>query len=242
LAVLEAVVDSGQALSLSEVARKLALPVPTVHRLFAQLEERQLLKRALGSRRILPGPRLVDLGMRIVAAAVRADPVHQVLETLAAEIGENCQIGQVRGRDVVYLDSAHAVRPATLRFEPGHHAPIHCSSTGKLFLAELEPRDLDLWIADLSLTRATPSTITSAARLRSVLAEVRRRGWAATNEEFVPGVVGCAVPLRRAPKGELVAALGISVPAARVPFQDLERFIPHLKRTAERIARILRET
>jgi DNA-binding IclR family transcriptional regulator len=64
-----------------------------------------------------------------------------------------------------------------------------------------------------------------------LLEETRRRGWAKTNEEFVQGVVGCAVPIN-SPAGDLIACLGVSVPAARVSFADLDQLIDPLQNAA----------
>ena len=65
----------------------------------------------------------------------------------------------------------------------------------------------------------------------ALLEETRSKGWAKTNEEFVPGVVGCAVPIV-SPAGDLIACLGVSVPAARVGFAGLDAFISPLQDAA----------
>jgi len=65
-----------------------------------------------------------------------------------------------------------------------------------------------------------------------VLDETRRRGWAKTNEEYVKGVVGCAVPIL-SPDRELIACLGVSVPVARVSYIDLDHFIGPLQKAAD---------
>jgi DNA-binding IclR family transcriptional regulator len=61
----------------------------------------------------------------------------------------------------------------------------------------------------------TPRTITSRADLDAHLAEVRRRGYAITDEELEPGLVAVAAPVRR-DGGAVVAALSVSAPATRL--------------------------
>jgi hypothetical protein len=60
-------------------------------------------------------------------------------------------------------------------------------------------------------------------------------GWAVSNEEFSPGVVGCAVPIRL-PNGKLLAGLGVSVPSARTSFEKVTAFLPSLKAATREIA------
>jgi DNA-binding IclR family transcriptional regulator len=51
----------------------------------------------------------------------------------------------------------------------------------------------------------------------------------------VPGVVGCAVPVRLG-NGVLLAGLGVSVPSARMPFTKVKAFVPPLIAAAREIA------
>jgi DNA-binding IclR family transcriptional regulator len=71
--------------------------------------------------------------------------------------------------------------------------------------------------------------------LRTVVRGIRRNGWAASDEEFVPGVVGCAVPIRLG-NGVLLAGVGVSVPSARMPFAKVKAFVPPLIAAAREIA------
>jgi DNA-binding IclR family transcriptional regulator len=73
------------------------------------------------------------------------------------------------------------------------------------------------------MQRFTATTITDPDQLLELLAPTRAEGWARTNEEYVKGVVGCAVPIV-AHDGTLIACLGVSVAVARVSFVELERF------------------
>jgi IclR family acetate operon transcriptional repressor len=233
-AILAQLAAAARPTSMTDLAALCDMPVPTVHRLARQLEERGLVKRALGSRKLLVGPALVQLGVAATEAAIRSDHVHGILVTLAAKIGEPCQIGVRAGNEVVYVDTVRAARSAGLHFEQGRHAPIHSSSIGKIFLAEMPEEQFDLWLRNAELPRLTPATIVSARKMKSVVKEVRKNGWAASNEEFAPGVVGCAVPIRR-PDGSLIAGLGISVPSARASFDEVKSHVPLLQRAAREI-------
>ncbi len=235
LAVMSAVAAGQGALSVTEIAQHCQLPVPTVHRIVAQLEQRDLLKRAWGTKKLLVGAQLVRLGAAAVQASMRFDGVHQALAALASEIGEHCQLGVRSGNDVIYTMTVRAARAAGLHFEQGNKAPLYCSSTGKLFLADMSADEFDHWLESTPRTALTRRTLIAERALRIAVASVRRDGWAASNEEMADGVVGCAVPVRLA-DGSLVAGLGISVPSARRSFGDLKDFRPMMERSAARIA------
>ena len=235
VALLSVLATEARPLTVTELAARCGYPVPTVHRLVAQLERRRLVRRALGSKKVLVGPALVRLGTAVVDAAMKSDRVHQVLVALAGSLREPCHLGVRSGDEIVYVDSARTVRSSGLQFEEGRRAPIHCTSIGKLFLADLTDEDLEWWLGHAEITKVAPASITSKQKLKAVIREVRQSGWAASNEEFAPGVVGCAVPVRLG-SGELLAGLGVSVPSARTSFSKLRSFVPALRAAAADIA------
>lgn len=238
LAILGAVAAADGALSMTDIAHRCGLPLPTVHRIVAQLEQRALLKRVVGSKRLLVGPSLVKLGAEAVEAATRSDQVHRILESLANQLGEHCQLGMRSGNEVIYSDTVRASRSTGLHFEQGNRAPLHCCSTGKLFLADMELDELEVWLKSAPRPALTQHTLVSERALKAAIKAVREQGWAASNEEMAVGVVGCAVPVRIS-NGTLVAALGISVPSARTPFSELEKFQPSMQRAALALAKAI---
>lgn len=166
---------------------------------------------------------------------MRSDRAHQILLGLAGELGEPCHLGVRSADEIVYVDAARTKRSAGLQFEPGRRAPMHCTSIGKIYLADLSEEELAWWLTHTDLPKLARATITSKPKLRSVVGEARKNGWAASIEEFAPGVVGCAVPVRLG-NGKLLAGLGVSVPSARTTFSKLKAFVPVLKNAAHQIA------
>lgn len=239
-AVIDCIVESRVPLSVTEIAARLGLPVPTVHRIAMQLTERGYLRRALGSKRFRMGPRLAVLGIRVVGSVFAADRPHAFLVALARRLGEHCQIGIVTDDEVIYVDSASPDRDTGLQFRPGHSAPIYCTSIGKLHLAQLDDDDLTHVLTAIHYKRFTPTTICQSRALLLETQRVRKRGWAATNGEYTPGVVGCAVPIVGA-SGRLIAGLGLSAPQAHMAFANVRTVIPAMQDAAVRIGDAVRE-
>ena len=231
IAILVFVAEQKKALSAAEIAAALSLPLPTAHRLIGNLENRGLIQKALGTKRYVVGSKLVTLSAKTIGAAFRSVRRHAVLSAVADRIGEQCEIGVVRDHVVVYVDSVRSKQQQGLQFNPGDAAPLHCTSTGKIYMSRLPAKVRQRLVHSLSLVRYTPTTIADPEKLLALLEETRRRGWAKTNEEFVQGVVGCAVPIV-SPAGDLIACLGVSVPVARVGFAGLDSFISPLQDAA----------
>lgn len=119
LAVLALVAERRRGIAVAELAEALGLTPPTAHRVAAGLVEAGWLQRGLGSKRLVVGPRLVELAFRTTAATFGDGVRHAVMQGLADELGEQVELGAVRGGQVVYFATARSVRPASLQFEPG---------------------------------------------------------------------------------------------------------------------------
>jgi DNA-binding IclR family transcriptional regulator len=237
--VIDAIIDGARPMTLAEIGNAAGLPAPTVHRLVGTLEERGLVKRATGSRKhLLAGPRLIGLGRRILETTVVADEPHRILERLAVELDEHCQIGTLVDGEVRYIDSVRARRTSGLHLEQGKSAPLHCTSMGKLFLASMNDAAFRDWLDTRTLERMTAATLTDRKALRRHIETVRQAGWASSNEEYAAGVVGCAVLVPDGSDRPLFA-LGISAPTARISHDMLQSFVAPLRDAAAGIAQVI---
>jgi len=183
----------------------------------------------------VPGARMVQLGLGIVAASMLRAPRHAILESLSQQIGETCNFGVMTGSHVVYLDRVESAWPFGLRFEPGSRVPLHCTSMGKLFLSQLPEQKRALLLRSIPLYRYTENTIVDAARLDAELAKIQSSQVSIDNQEFLAGVVCVAVPVRDA-GGQPVAALAVSAPLARMTLEQGLQHVPLLQVAAERLA------
>jgi DNA-binding IclR family transcriptional regulator len=159
VAILEAMATARRPLGVSELGALLGLPKPTAHRIVRMLESEGLLQREPGSRRFVPGARMVQLGLGIVAASMLRAPRHAILEALSQKIGETCNFGVMTGSHVVYLDRVESAWPFGLRFEPGSRVPLHCTSMGKLFLSQLPAKKRALLLRSIPLYRYTETPL-----------------------------------------------------------------------------------
>lgn len=239
-AVLNAVAERGRPVAVSEIAETVGLAVPTAHRIVAGLEQQGLLQRGVDPKRLVVGPALISLGFKVAIATFHDAHRHAILQRLAEGLGEQVELGVIRGNVVVYLDSVRSSHPAGLQIEPGLRAPLHCTSTGKLHLGFLPPGARERLVRSLPLTRHTPRTIVEPGDLLETARKARKDGFAATVEEFVAGVVGCAVPVLDG-SGNMVAGLGVTAPAARLDTAGIEKHLTTLRLAAECLAASFQE-
>jgi IclR family acetate operon transcriptional repressor len=160
------------------------------------------------------GSEAVRLGMAALTSleVTRVAPPH--LRALADRTQETVNLAVVDGDAVVYIHKEGTLA-VKMSAQLGARRPLHCTALGKAYLAALPPRELEARLAGLELARFTAATVTDPAALGAEIDRVRRRGWAADEEEVEEGVycLGAAVrDHRQLP----VAAISIAGPAYRV--------------------------
>lgn len=238
LKLLGLLAAEGRPLSLAELTHELGLPKGTVHRLCANLVASRHLLRDVDERSFVVGPELQRLAFNTLNHASLTGARHGVLKDLVHDIGETCNLTTLDGTEVLYLDRVEARRPLRLTIDVGEHVPLHCTASGKLFLAYLPRRQRDAMIGRLALPALTPATLTDAASLRAECDEIVQIGFARDREEFVAGLIALAVPVRDG-DGAVRAGISVHAPTARLSLSDAEARIDHLRRAAARMSRLL---
>jgi IclR family transcriptional regulator, acetate operon repressor len=241
-AVLEHVAGSRAPVDVLDIIASLKLPKATAYRLVDWFVTQGYLSREPARRRLIIGPKFTNLAFGALSSSMRHDTPHVVLQRLVHTLNETCNIGTLLNGEVVYLDRVEAEHwPLRLHYTVGSRVPLHCSAIGKLFLAlAAAPRRRRL-LQSLELRRFTDSTITDSARLETELRQIRREQVSFDREEYLVGVVCMAVPVI-GKNGEMLAALAIQAPQARMNVQTARRHLPALQHAAAELAEIFQET
>lgn len=238
-ALLEILAREARSLTLAEAVAASGWPKPSVHRLLAQLESGGLLNREPDGRRYALAPRLLRLAEATLAGSAQQGVRHAVLRQLVADIGESCNLTTLSGAEVVYLDRIESAFPLQLHLRPGTRVPAHCSASGKLILAHMQPRQRAEILRGLPLARYTATTLTSSAALEEEFVRIRKIGYAVDAEEFVDGLVCAAVPVFTNDGRQVRCAVALQAPVARMTLVQAIEKVPRLNEAAQALARTL---
>jgi DNA-binding IclR family transcriptional regulator len=233
--IVEKIVQADRPVSSAFLAEELDLPKATVHRIAQQLEEEGLLQREPGGRRFTGGKRLRELAMTTLSNAVIGAPRRAILEALSQEVGETCNLTMLDGSEIVYLDRIETNWPYRIHLPVGSHLPLHCTATGKLFLANMRPAARRRLIDSLSLSRHTDLTITNAEQLEQQLDKIANEGVGYDTGEYLEGMIAIAVPVI-GEDGQMCFAIAIHAPSARKSIDELRQYLPIMRRAAARMA------
>lgn len=236
-ALLEVVASKDQFFSLQGLAEETGIPKPTLHRMLQQLESAGLLERSGDSRRYGTGVRLRKLAESLLLNDTFHGARHSVLRSLVNEIGESCNLTALSGSEVMYLDRVETPAPLRFYLHSGSRVPVHCSASGKLFLASMTPVQRQRLLGHAPLEAFTPKTLTHLEALEEEIKQVKRQGFALDNEEFLPGLM-CVAVLVPSPEGRSNLCVAVQAPIMRLTPDKALGLLPALQRAADALSQI----
>lgn len=220
LVLLEAMARSEKGCGVSELAVQLDLNKSNVHRLLAALVHQGFAQKNADTNRYELTMKLWELGSRTANKLdVRVESL-PFMKQLAEQTQETVHLSVLDGPEVLYIEKIDSPQPVRAYTTIGGRAPAQCVATGKALLAWAD--EATLLAVKNRFKSHTDKSIVRLGDLRKQLDDVRAKGYAVNTGEWREQVVGAAAPIQDA-TGRVVAALGISGPADRLPQALLEQ-------------------
>ena len=220
LAVIRAFSREHAALSLSDIARSAGVPAATARRCLLTLEELGYLTR--NGRSFLLRPKVLELG----AAYLESMNIEQLtkthLEELARGTSDSAALCVLDGMEIVYVARTSVRTLMRLEAHVGSRFPAHATSTGRVLLAGVSPDRLQWYFNGARFAALTERTVTDPKKLRELIDDSRRNGYATVADELAHGVIALAVPVFDQ-QGRVVAALNSSSHSRKITKAKLVR-------------------
>lgn len=202
LAMLEAFTPSTPDLSLSELARRAGVSLPTAHRRAAELVAWGALERGADGRYRI-GLRLWEVASLAPRGLGLRDAAMPFLEDLYEVTHENVQLAVREGLELVFVERIAGRYAVPVLTRVGGRFALHATGVGLVLLAHA-PAEVQEQALASPLHAYTPKTITEPDRLREVLAAVRRNGYAVSDGQVTLDALSVAAPIRG--RGDAVVA------------------------------------
>lgn len=213
--LIDVLASREEAISLKEISERTGLHPSTAHRILNDLTIGRFVDRPeSGTYRL--GMRLLELGNLVKARLSIRDAALAPMRELHRQIQQPVNLSMRQGDEIIYVERAYSERSGMQVVRAiGGRAPLHLTSTGKLFLAADDPQRVRAYALRTGLPGQTRNSITQLATLERELAKSRQSGIARDNEELELGV-RCIAAGVYDDQGRLVAGLSISAPADRI--------------------------
>lgn len=237
LQVIEAFDQERARLTISEVAQRTGLTRAAARRYLITLAHLGYVRHE--QKLFSLTPKVLRLGQSYLHSARLPRIVQPLLYRLAYALEEAASAGVLDHDELVCVAAVSAGRVVSATLQPGTRVPAFCTANGRVLLASLTQEQVAAMLERLQPEPITAYTIVNKERLLLEIARTRAQGYAIVDQELELGLRTIAVPLRNF-RGDTVAAMNISVHAARVPVEEIvERCLPALLKAQVELAALL---
>jgi DNA-binding IclR family transcriptional regulator len=238
LSVLDLLEKSSEGLGVREIARRVSLSPSIVQRLIGTLLEFGYVERSTDGQRYRIGYRAFQVGRSYLAQNDLHTASLPELRELAERHHVNAYLGVLRDRSVVYLEALQSRGPIAITSAPGSQGWLHSTAFGKALLAELSDAEVAALLGPEPFHPLTRKTKTKLRPLLKELQEVRRLGYAMSDEENLVDVFAAGAAVRDA-SGRAIAAISGAVPRNQMGRSEIDKLCRLVAGAAERISRRL---
>jgi IclR family pca regulon transcriptional regulator len=220
--VLEAFTAQEPELTMAEVARKAKVDNATAFRFLNTLVGSGYVERVPDAKLFRLTTKVLDLGFNAIARSDLRTQARPILRNLVGEINEAASVGVLDGSNILYVERIQAgLARLGVDMRIGSRVPAYATAIGHAVLAWL-PRTAQISVLQGQPRRQlTATTQTELDALLARLAQVKRRGYAVSNQETVPGLYVLAAPVLDS-DGVPLAGISIAAPAIQTTLKDFE--------------------
>lgn len=220
--------------TLEQLAESLDVHKSTAMRLLRSLEANRFVRRAdLHHYRL--GSALFDLANQALEDLDVRGAAREHLVNLGERSGHTIHLATFEDDQAVYIDKVDSRHSVRMYSRVGKRAPLHCTAVGKVLVAGWPSRRRRELAERLSYPALTENTITGPEKFLVELDRVHDRGYAVDHGEHEDFIHCIAAPVHDA-RGEVVAAMSLSVPKVMLDFDGLMALVDDLLHAARRVS------
>jgi IclR family KDG regulon transcriptional repressor len=238
LNIMETILKQKDEVSLADLAKLTGINITTVHRACTSLTNRGYLYQKEKGGKYSLGVKLLQFNYIANTGVNIKEEAYPFLKILCDEITETVILAVLDG--VEPIDIVCILPDKMLQAAPGigTKSPFHCTSVGKIFLANMSDERIEGVIGLQGLKVYTDFTINDMNRLKTDLETIRQDGIAFDDEEYILGLRSAAAPVY-GEQGNLLAAVAFLAPSTRISSLKLKQLAPMVKHCADEISRAL---
>jgi DNA-binding IclR family transcriptional regulator len=198
--------------TLSETAALLGVTRSSAYRLLYTLGHLGFVEFDVRSKTYALGSKILDIGYGYLASRDLVEVATPHLVRLRDRTGWSAHLGELRGREVVYLARIATRRSIASTVHVGTRLPAHLTTMGRVLLSGLADSDIGDLYRDEAFASSASKGQASLGELLKQLTVDRANGAVVQNSAYEPGVASAAAPIRDM-TDRIVAAINISAVA-----------------------------
>lgn len=193
-----------------ELSRALDINRSTVHRILATLKGQMLIIQSPTSKKYKLGPMIYHIGSAYINRSNYTNEIFQIVDEVSEKLRLSTGYSVIEDNKIINLYENEMFTSIRMGYKSGCFYPIHCGAYGKTIMAFHQPiEELREIVSNAKLEKRTGNTITDPDKVLEEYAEIRKQGYAISDEENVKGAIGIGAPVRNS-KDKVIASIAVA--------------------------------
>lgn len=235
--IMDVLSASETSLTLEQISSAAGIPKPTTFKILTTLDYINFVRKDQSEKKYSLGTNLIGYGSKAMSGFDIVSIAEPYLIELNKVTSETVNLGIEEHSQIVLLKKIDSPQPVNLNSKVGGTLELYSSAMGKAILATKSERELDQYFSSVELRPSTPNTITSIAKLKKQIEEVKKTGYAIDNQENQAEVVCVGAAIQK--YGKVFGAISVSTPNYRLDELLLNHMKKLVKSTVDQINQII---
>jgi IclR family transcriptional regulator, acetate operon repressor len=233
--IIETVAEH-QPVGVSELAKLLAMPKSSVHRVLMTFQEAGWLRQASGEvTRWEISPRVLGVRPSALKGGALQRAAREPMQDLCDLTNETVHLSIPDGTAAsVLVEEVECKQFIRTAYSVGNVSPFHATANGLALLAFMTEQQIEA-VLDRGLDKYTDQTVNDPTLIRKELERIRARGYSMNFGQYRRGIYAVGAPIF-GNNGTVVASVCISMPEMRFDKKRIDEWASAVKQAAARIS------
>jgi IclR family acetate operon transcriptional repressor len=223
LDILEAFMESNEALGITELSRRVKLNKSTTYRIVQALRTRNYINQDDQTNKYFLGHRILRLASSFLNQNKVREIARAYLEELSRKSLQTVQLAVLERDKVIYIDQVEGTDIFQVRLRIGDRGPLHCTAAGKSILAFLPEGEVERIFENSKFLPFTDKTITSMSQLKNDLRKIRRVGFSFSDQEYDKNLRAIGAPIIGM-GSKVIGAVALVAPYHRIKVKEVSYY------------------
>lgn len=222
-----------------ELSDELGINRSTIHRILNILIHEMIVLQNPYSKKYSLGPTTYVIGASYLNNQNNYEQIKYILEDLAKETKQSIGYAILVEDKILNIYEIEKYQSIRIGYKSGCFYPIHCGSYGKSIMAFYEPEEkLKEIVYSTDLYKKAPNTITDPEELLEEYRQIKKQGYAISNEDSIKGLIGVGAPVKNS-KGSVVASVATAILKGTITDDEFKEIINKTISCANKISQLL---
>jgi DNA-binding IclR family transcriptional regulator len=200
-------------MNVTEISKELKMPKSTTYKYLAILRDKGFLEFDNTAGTYMLGFKFLEFASVVQSQSQLDKIAFPHMKKLYLEVKETIILSVLKFGKAYCLERIEGEGGIVFSMQRGSHLPLHCGASAKVLLA-FSDEDVDTLLGEEKLKKYTPYTITDPEVLKKHLQEIKKAGYAFSDQEVDIGARAISAPIFNKQK-KLAGALCIVGPVHR---------------------------